>query len=55
MSGAYSKTIPMIEYRGGGEYNLYGFDLEVGDEMSWGVCRGCYSAPLSIYVPKNYT
>ena len=36
MSRAYPGTIPMIEYRGGGKYNLFEFNLEVGEEMSWG-------------------
>ena len=35
MSGAYFGTIPMIEYRGGSEYDLFGFGFKVGDEMSW--------------------
>ena len=26
----------MIKYWGEDEYNLFGFDLEVGDERSWG-------------------
>ena len=25
---------PIIEYGGGGKHNLFGFDYEVGDEMS---------------------
>ena len=36
-SEAYPGTIPMIKYWGEDEYDLFGFDLEVGDERSWGV------------------
>ena len=36
MSEAYPETIPMIKYWEGDEYDLFGFDLEAGDEMSWG-------------------
>ena len=45
-SEAYSGTIPMIKYWGEDEYNLFGFDLEVGDERSWGVVqrRGIFLA-----------
>ena len=39
MSEAYPETIPMIKYWEGDEYDLFGFDLEAGDEMSWGVQR----------------
>ena len=29
----------MIKYWGEDEYNLFGFDFEVGDERSWGVVQ----------------
>ena len=34
---AYPGTIPMIKYWGEGEYDLFEFDFEVGDERPWGV------------------
>ena len=36
MSKAYPGTIPMIKHWGGDNYDLFGFDLEVGDENHGG-------------------
>ena len=43
---AYPGTIPRIKYWGEDEYNLFGFDFEVGAERPWGVVqsRGVFLA-----------
>ena len=46
MSKAHPGTIPMIEYRGGSGCDLFGFDFEVEDEMSWG-CTEFLNTPNS--------
>ena len=50
----------MIKYWGEDEYDLFGFDLEVGDERSWGdvqrrgIFLACQTLPHNILSELHY-